>query len=382
MSYSDSSQLLNKQVELKDLQTKYDTYIGSYRPIASTSTTPLPTNTNAISNSNPPSGVSPGEDFGEYWKFISSGATNASACWSFATRDPRVFQKVVYTGEGNPTSTATNKGDAAWNKQCYGLIWNAPPAANYNTVAPGYSTMVSSSNNGFIDAGVSRTYTKTGITTSAALNEATEIADLKSRIDSLIEEIALIAGSSINSELSALSQTSGDQNTVIQKINRYMNSSAQQIDASNNIINQRKNMNNIYEDVNKQITLNSRKFKFVLYCLVGVIFIITYFLYVSKIIVDPGAVVSIAVSWGWWFNWGVVTFVVGLLLMSSFGWDMRGNIMMIWRYLSDPEFWTGQMWWVGVTFLFLIVIFLQATFKSFFAPAMADLEKMGEESSE
>jgi hypothetical protein len=141
-------------------------------------------------------------------------------------------------------------------------------------------------------------------------------------------------------------------------------------------------MNNIYEDVNKQITLNSRKFKFVLYCLVGVIFIITYFLYVSKIIVDPGAVVSIAVSWGWWFNWGVVTFVVGLLLMSSFGWDMRGNIMMIWRYLSDPEFWTGQMWWVGVTFLFLIVIFLQATFKSFFAPAMADLEKMGEESSE
>ena len=436
MSYSDSSQLLNKQAELKTIQGKYETYIRSYNA-APRNTDLLPNNKNAISKSNPPSGVSPGEDFGEYWKFISSGATDASACWSFAARDPRIFQKVVYTGLGDATSTATNKGDATWNKQCYGLIWNAPSEASYNTDAPGYSTMISNSTNGFTDSDrVARTYTKSGITSSAALNEATEIADLKSRIDSLIEEIALIAGSSINSELSALSQTSGDQKTVIQKINQYMNSSAQQIDASNNIINQRKNMNNVYEDVNKQITLNSRKFKFVVYSLIGVIviisylvyvsksiinpatviasltglvfitmyllyalksttepaaavstligmiFIITYLLYVSKIIVDPDAAVSIAVSWGWWFNWGIITFVVVLLILSSFGWDMRGNIMMIWRYLSDPEFWTGQMWWVGVTFIFLIVIFLQATFKSFFAPAMADLEKMGEESSE
>ena len=381
MSYSDSSQLLNRQAELKTLQAKYDTYLKSYNAIASTTTSPLPNNKNAISKSNPPSGVRPGEDFGEYWKFVSSGATDAASCWTTASRDPRVFQKVVYTGENDATSTATNNGDATWNKQCYGLIWNAPREASYNTDAPGYSTMVS--NVGFTDSDrVARTYTKSGIQSSDTLNEASEIADLKSRIDALIEEIAVIAGSSIDSELSALSQTSGDQKTVIQKINQYMNSSAQQIDASNNIINQRKNMNNVYEDVNKQITLNSRKFKFVFYSLIGVIIIISYLVYVSKIIVDPDAAVSIVVSWGWWFNWGIITFVVVLLLLSSFGWDMRGNIMMIWRYLSDPEFWTGQMWWVGVTFLFLIVIFLQATFKSFFAPAMADLEKMGEESSE
>jgi hypothetical protein len=369
------------QAELKTLQAKYDTYLKSYNAIASTTTSPLPNNKNAISKSNPPSGVRPGEDFGEYWKFVSSGATDAASCWTTASRDPRVFQKVVYTGENDATSTATNNGDATWNKQCYGLIWNAPREASYNTDAPGYSTMVS--NVGFTDSDrVARTYTKSGIQSSDTLNEASEIADLKSRIDALIEEIAVIAGSSIDSELSALSQTSGDQKTVIQKINQYMNSSAQQIDASNNIINQRKNMNNVYEDVNKQITLNSRKFKFVFYSLIGVIIIISYLVYVSKIIVDPDAAVSIVVSWGWWFNWGIITFVVVLLLLSSFGWDMRGNIMMIWRYLSDPEFWTGQMWWVGVTFLFLIVIFLQATFKSFFAPAMADLEKMGEESSE
>lgn len=427
MSYSDSSQLLNKQAELKTLQAKYDSYITKYTAIASTSTTPLPNNINAISRTNPPSGVRPGEDFGEYWKFVSSGATDASFCWSAAARDPRVFQKVVYTGADGATSTATNNGDATWNKQCYGLVWNAPREASYTTNAPGYSTMTGSNASGIGNV----YYTKSGITTPMALNEASEIADLKSRIDALIEEIALIANSSINSELSALSQTSGDQKTMIQKINQYMNSSTQQIDASNNIIEQRKNMNNVYEDINKQITLNSRKFKFVFYCLIGVIiiisylvyvsksiinpatvvaslvglvfiimyllyalknttepttavstligmiFIITYLLYVSKIIVDPDAAVSIAVSWGWWFNWGIITFVVALLILSSFGWDMRGNIMMIWRYISDPDFWTGQFWWVGVTVLFLVVIFLHASFKSFFSPAFSSLEKMG-----
>jgi hypothetical protein len=46
---------------------------------------------------------------------------------------------------------------------------------------------------------------------------------------------------------------------------------------------------------------------------------------------------------------------------------MKGNILMVIRYISDPEFWTGQLWWVGVTFLMLIIIFFYASFKSFFA---------------
>jgi hypothetical protein len=377
MSYSDSSQLLNKQAELKTLQARYDAYNNSYTSIASTSSTPIPNNKNAISSTNPPSGIRAGEDFGEYWKFVSSGATDAAACWSSASRDPRVFQKVVYTGANDDTSTATNNGDATWNNKCYGLVWNAPAEASYTTNAPGYSTMVSNVGN---IGGKGVYYTKSGITSTDSLNEATQIADLKSRIDALIEEIAVIAGSSINSELSALSQTSGDQKTVIQKINQYMNSSAQQIDASNNIINQRKNMNNVYEDINKQITLNSRKYKFVFYFLIGVVIIITYISYVSKLtLMEQFAELTNWVTWGWWTNWGVITFVVVLLILSSFGWDMKGNILMIIRYISDPDFWTGQMWWVGVSFLFLIIIFLHASFKSFFGDSLAQLEKMGEE---
>jgi hypothetical protein len=371
MSYSDESQLLSKQAELKSLQAKYNGYIGKYTKVAATSTTPLPNDKNAISTTNPPPGIPPGEDFGNYWKFVSSGAATPADCWSSATVDPRVFKKVVYTG--------TTNTDLKWNKQCYGLIWDAPAEASYNTDATGYSTMAGSSASGI----GTEYYTKTGITTPDALSEATQIADLKSRIDGLVEEIAIIAGSSINNELSTLSQTSSDQKALIQQINQYMNEGSTNIADNYAMIDQRKNMNNVYEDINKQITLKSRKYKFVFYFLIGLVIIISYMSYVSKLtLMEQIATLSNWVTWGWWTNWGIITFVAVLLILSSFGWDMKGNIMMIWRYISDPDFWTGQMWWVGVSFLFLIVIFLHASFKSFFGDSLAQLEKLSNEDSE
>ena len=80
------------------------------------------------------------------------------------------------------------------------------------------------------------------------------------------------------------------------------------------------------------------------------------------------------IGWGWWTNWWIIAVVVLVFIISSYGWDARGNIMMIIRYITDPEFWTGQLWWVGVTFLMLIVIFLHATFKSFFVEFEAGMK--------
>jgi hypothetical protein len=77
----------------------------------------------------------------------------------------------------------------------------------------------------------------------------------------------------------------------------------------------------------------------------------------------------------WWANWSVVTFVIVLLILSSFGWDMRGNIMMIYRYITDIRFWTGELWWIGITFLLLIVIYLYRTFKTFFTSITPDSMK-------
>ena len=368
MSYSDSSQLLNKQAELKALQTKYNEYVALYTPVTTISST-IP-NVNAISTTNPPPNIRPGEDFGEYWKHVSSGANDASGCWNSAAKDPRIFKEVVYTGN----TTATNGGDVNWNNQCYGLIWNAPSEVSYTTRAPGYSKMTS--NTGFDNS----FYTKGGITDADQLNKATQMADMKSRIDTLIEEISIIATSSINSEMETLALTSGSQMSMIDKINNFMTSSANMIQSENEKIEQRKNMNHVFEDINKQISLKARKFRFIFYVIIGIVLIIAYLSYTSKLtLIEQYVELSNYVSWGWWTNWKIVAFVVVLLILSSFGWDMKGNIMMIIRYITDPEFWTGQMWWVGVTFLLLIVIFLHATFKSFFAPAMASLEKIAEE---
>jgi hypothetical protein len=79
---------------------------------------------------------------------------------------------------------------------------------------------------------------------------------------------------------------------------------------------------------------------------------------------------------GWWTSWWAITIVIIVLILSSFGWDMKGNIMMVIRYISDPEFWTGQMWWVGVTFILLIIIFFYGTFKSFFVEFDAGMKEI------
>jgi hypothetical protein len=55
---------------------------------------------------------------------------------------------------------------------------------------------------------------------------------------------------------------------------------------------------------------------------------------------------------------------------------MKGNILMVIRYITDPQFWTGQLWWVGITFLLLVIIFLHATFKSFFTEIDAGLKSI------
>jgi len=50
--------------------------------------------------------------------------------------------------------------------------------------------------------------------------------------------------------------------------------------------------------------------------------------------------------------------------------------LMIIRYVTNPDFWTGQLWWVGVTFLMLIMIFFYASFKSFFMEFDAGLKNI------
>jgi hypothetical protein len=93
-------------------------------------------------------------------------------------------------------------------------------------------------------------------------------------------------------------------------------------------------------------------------------------------IIEQFETVKQYVGLGWWTNWWIITIAVVIFILSSFGWDMKGNIMMVIRYITDPAFWTGQMWWVGVTFLLLLIVFFHATFKSFFVDFDAGMKNI------
>ena len=360
----DYSRLLTKMAELKAIEGEYRRLTNTYKPAASTAEGDKYTLTpdiNPISDTKMPLVIRPGEDYGEFWKYVgkvnaASGSTlaeNSQKCWNMAANDPRLFQKVAYTGTTNP-------GQPEWDNRCYGLIPGAPASASYDSNnSKGYYSMVGKE--------TGNVHTKLGITTASNVADASKIDDLQTRVDSLTREIAASSGAGINTELNTLVGSATDSSQLITKINQYMNEGISAIDGSNNIINKRKEMNNVYAEINEQTTLRARKYKFILYIAAAVCLIISYLSYTSKIsILEQIDIIKNYDGWGWWTNWWVITIVIIVFLISSFGWDMKGNVMMLIRYLTDPSFWTGQLWWLGVTFILLIIVFFYATFKSFF----------------
>jgi hypothetical protein len=396
MSNSEYSQLLTKMSELKSLTGEYKSLTEKYRPATSVTLDSVTGNTdrytlkkdiNAMSSTATPLVVRPGEDYKEYWKYVGEvkGTLNdlnskSKECWNMAANDPRLFKAVVYTG--NSDALSSNPGQSEWNNRCYGLMWDATGAdVSYNTKSTGYSTMVGPGSGA--NSGTNGIYTKLGITDgngpTANIAAASKLYDLQLRVNSLVEEIAAVSDSGINKELKELVGSATDANTLIEKINQYMNGSVSAIDTSYNIIDKRKEMNNVYSEINGQTTLRARKYRFVFYIVIAISIIIGYASYTSKLsLIDQIDALKNYIPLGWWMNWWIITIVVIVFILSSFGWDMKGNILMVIRYLSDPEFWTGQLWWVGVTFFLLLVIFFYASFKSFFVEFDAGMKGLQE----
>jgi hypothetical protein len=385
MSNSEDSQLLTKMAELKELSATYSKYTQTYRPAVSpaiasdgTSTFVQTPDKNAISTTVTPLGYRAGEDYGEYWKYVGKITPNPSSnnlndnslqCWNMAARDPRVFKKVVYTGDAGLSS---NPGVASWNNHCYGLTYDAPNSANtVNTPSTGYSTMVGKTGIG------SDKYTKLGITNAATLNEASQLKNVQDRVNTLVEEIAQLSNAGTNSELNGLIGSAADSATLIEKINQYMNEGTTAISNAYNEGDKRKQMNDVYLEVNEKKTLYSRKYRFVIYIIIAICIIVGYASYSTELTVkEQLELLKGFQGFGWWGNWWIIAIVVFVFILSSFGWDMKGNIMMVIRYITDPQFWTGQLWWVGVTGLLLVIIFLHATFKSFFTQIDAGLKSI------
>lgn len=338
---------------------------------------------NTMSTTKYPLVIRPGEDYGEYWKYIgqvtpaTTPFTNSSIqqdsarkCWNLAAGNPRLFQKVVYTG-------TQNTNEPSWNNRCYGLVPGSdipPSVLNVDTVSPGYVSMVGNGNTDDATPLQNGIYTKLGIKSAAIATENANIAnamkinDLQERINGLTREIVSEADAGINNELDQLVSSAADSKSIIGKINDYMNDGVSGIQSNYDITGKRKEMNNIYADINEQTTLRSRKYQFVFYVIVFVLLVIVYWSYTSKMtVLEQYDMLRNYVGWEWWTYWWIVATVVILFIISTIGWDIKGYIITAMNYLSDPSFWTGQLWWVGISFLMLIVIFFYATFKSFFS---------------
>lgn len=385
MSNSEYSQLLTKMAELKELSGKYSTLTNTYKPAISSviasganATFTQRDNQNAISTTVTPLAYRSGEDYGEHWKYIGKikptvGANNLNEnsllCWNMAARDPRVFKKVVYTGD---STLSSNPGVASWNNHCYGLTYDAPnTVSNISTTSAGYSTMFGKTNNG------ANVYTKLGITNATTLNEATQLKSVQERVNTLVEEIAQLSNTGMNTELNELVGSAADSATLIEKINQYMKVGTDDISGNYAKADKRKEMNDVYLEVNEKRTLFAQKYRYIFYIILAILVILGYASYASKLsIMEQFETVKGYIGFGWWTNWWIIAIVVIVLILSSFGWDMKGNILMVIRYITNPEFWTGQLWWVGVTFLLLVIIFLHATFKSFFTEFDAALKNI------
>ena len=391
-----NSELLTKMAELKAITAEYKKIMETHKPATAgtpnadtgnTDSYTLRKDVNAMSSTATPLVIRPGDDYKEYWKYVGevkAGSSNdlnskSQVCWNMAANDPRLFKAVVYTGN---STLSSNPGQSEWDNRCYGLMWDAAGAdVSYNTKSTGYSTMVG---NGTA-ANSNDIYTKLGIknatqsTETANIAAASKLYDLQLRVNSLVQEIAAVSGSGINTELNKLVGSAQDSRTLIEKINYYMNTNVDGISGNYDLIDKRKEMNNVYSEINEQRTLRARKYRFVFYVILAIAIIIGYASYTSKLpVIEQIYNLKDYIPFDWWTNWWIITVVVIVFILSSFGWDMKGNILMVIRYVTDPEFWTGQLWWVGVTFLLLIVIFFHATFKSFFVEFDAGMKGIQE----
>ena len=391
----DYSRFLAKMAELKAIEGEYTTLTTTIYPASSAAPVDkyaLTLDKNAISNTKPPLVIKPGDDYGEYWKYIgkiekpdttsNAVANNSQTCWNLATNDPRIFQKVVYTGVAT-----TNPGAPKWDNLCYGLIPSAPDKiSSYESHATGYTSMVGKGDG---NSGATHgKYTKYGIKTSSSMQygssdlsanlaKADKLYDLQLRINSLSQEIVAESDAGINNQLNELVASAAGSSELISKINQYMNDNVGGIDLNYRLTDKRKELNNVYAEINEQTTLRARKYKFIFYIVLTLLIITGYWSYTSKLsLLEQIDIIKNYLGWGWWTNWWIVAIVVIVFIISSFGWDMKANILMIIRYLTDPEFWTGQLWWVGVTFLMLIVIFFYASFKSFFMEFEGGIKKV------
>ena len=359
--YSAGSQLLSKQAELKKAKADFENYRKIYTPYTTTDGwTAAAAGTNSMSGTNVPPGISPGDDYGEYWKAVKKSdgttppTTSVAACNIAASDDPRLFRKVVYMSNPN--------GNTLWTDKCYGLMYYAPTDAEQTGTLNGVTTSTPPTS-----YGGTNTYSKQNIRSDADTANASKMYDLKTKIDRLANEIAILAPRAIDLGRANLMNGADKAKDVSSKITDYMDAGVLEIAKKKKYMDETQKTIVVYDETNSQIMLKAVKSRFFMSAFIGIAIILAYFSYMSELTLVQQFNIFIEFFSGyWWTKWSVIVFVIVLLLLSSFGWDMRGNLTTIFRYVSDPKFWVGELWWIGITLLLFVIVFFYSSFSSFF----------------
>jgi len=321
----DYSVFLTKMAELKAIQGEYNQLSMDISGAVSTDTN-YDDNTfdkyeytpdkNPISNTKTPLVIAPGEDYAEFWKYV---------------------------GKITPVASSESESQKKNAQKCWNLAANDPRP---------FKKVVYTGN-----TGVNLGQPKWDNLCYGLVPDAPASASFDSNVSN---GYAFMAG---NGDGGA-----GKTNGIYTKLGINPSGANQA---------KRKDMNSVYAEINEQTTLRARKYKFIFFIIVAIVIIIGYGSYTSKMsLLEQIDSLRNYIGWGWWTNWWIIAIVVIVFIISSFGWDMKGNITTFIRYVTNPDFWTGQLWWVGVTFLMLIMIFLYASFKSFFAEFDAGMKSI------
>jgi hypothetical protein len=318
-------------------------------------------NTNAISTTTPPIGT-PGTNIGTDWIFLGKH-NNLSDCQKAAIDNSGIFTKIVYINDNTP-------GRDGWHKSCYG---NTVGGTSYNTSTGNLDYTTSIPPYGYTKLGVhdpSGNSTKT----AAQIEKIRKLNELKAKIDAKNLEVSnlmkrIFGNTSLY--LSSMSDPSSNVNPVFAMNHQTKFLSDKLFGPGKGGYTELKNVRdenqsqtdniNVYDETNTQVGLNSRKFVYVLYAVIAIFFIFGLMFYTSDLTWDEMKEKFGGFLKGqWWSAWWVIVITIAAVLIGTVGWDAREAIKNVIRVITNPTYWLGDKWWIGVSglvVLYMIYLF-------------------------
>jgi hypothetical protein len=312
--------------------------------------------TNAMSTTTPPLGEA-GKNLGTDWIYLGT-AESLPQCQEAAMKNENVFTKIVYINDNTP-------GRLQWNKSCYG---NTVGGASYgtNTAPIEYTTSIPPYG-----------YTKLGInaggSTADQLTKIKRMNQLRKKIDEKNAEVQSLMNSIFGNRMKYIDSLRDPQSgkigtaTTANKLSSYLfdtnNGIYSKLSKARGSNDETQDNINLYDEINSQVSVKSTQYRYVVVILIAFVMVSAILSIMSPLSLDEQiARIMEMFQARWWTKWWIVLLTVSIILFSSLGWSFRDNFIAFFRLVTNPEYWLGDKWWVGVAVIFgLYFVYLYYT---------------------